>query len=837
MKLLSISMRALAVGAGLAAAGGCTSNSTPPPMVMAPTPPPTQYVMATPVVVAAPVATQTPAPVAPAQTAPPGVPPSPQEDFKILKEDPAAPLIDGRASGVVEVAKLAQAGVAEPVMLLFVEHSDLSFEADAEDILYLNDLGVPSTVVAAMLQKDGGGVGAPAAAPQAEPPPAQTQPAPQQGSLAYTGAGATTQTTVTEVTTNYIPAEQQQVVVQQPVVAQQPVVVQQPVIVQAEPVVTYQVFYDSLRPYGDWVEVSGYGWCWRPTVVRTHPGWRPYQHAGRWMYSDNGWYWHSEYSWGWAPFHYGRWFHAGHAGWMWAPDTVWGPSWVTWRRGPDYCGWAPLPPRAVYVSGVGFSYHDTRAGWSVGFGFGYADYTFVHARHFHNRRVQDHVVDQRQGAQIYNNSTVINNYVVGNNNTIINEGISRDEIAKSTRSEIRRVSVKDTPSGEGRMIRPERLAQEGGNMVLYRPSPVATAGARPTQVSRTSEPGQTGSSLSSRGEPVRSTAGATAGPTSGRSIESRMPTTRGAAGEASTARRPEAPATATPGSRANSEPSRVGTGLVSTSTTGRPQVPPASRTPESLTNRKIGPSSPGLTPQTAGRPQVPTSRPAAPSSLNNLGDARSSTAAPTRGGQEGVSRPAVSAPAQAPARPQAETRPLISTRQPSARPLSSGQVPGARPTAPTTPSGRSQLGSEAPSSRQAEPVYRSTVPGAAPSQRQQPTYAPRQAPPSAPQPVMRSEPVMRSQPTMRSQPSGRSEPSFRTVPSAPQQPQHIAPVMRSQPTPSAGPRFESRPVQNAPTMAPAPAAQPSIRSVPSQSRPAPSAAPAARPAERRERSE
>lgn len=831
MKLLIFSMRVLAVGMGLAAAGGCTSNSTPPPTVLAPTPPPVQYVMATPVVVPAQVATQPPAPAAQAQAATPEAPPAPVEEFTILKEDPAAPPREGRAPGVVEVAKLAQAGVSEPVMLLFVKHSDLSFETDAEDILYLNDLGVPSTVVAAMLQKDGVGVGDPAAALQAEPPPAQAQPAPQQGALAYTGAGTTTQTTVTEVTTNYIPAEQPQ-----------QVVVQQPVIVQAEPVVTYQVFYDSLRPYGDWVEVSGYGWCWRPTVVRTHPGWRPYQHGGRWIYSDNGWYWHSEYSWGWAPFHYGRWFHAGHSGWVWAPDTVWGPSWVTWRRGPDYCGWAPLPPRAVYVSGVGFSYRDSRVGWGFGFGFGYADYTFVHARHFHNHRVQDHVVDRGRGAQIYNNSTVVNNYIVGNNNTIINEGISRDELAKSTRSEIRRVSVKDTPAGEGRMIRPERLAQEGGNMVLYRPSPVATAGARPTQVSRTAETGQTGSSLSSRGEPVRPTAGPTA-TTAGRNIESRTPTSRGAAGVTPTARRPQAPATATPSSRSAAEPTRVGTGLVSTSNTGRPQVPPSSPTPESLTNRKIGPSSPGLTPQTAGRPQVPASRPAAPSSLNNLGDARSSTPAPTRSGQEGVSRPSVSAPSQAPARPQAETRPLISTRQPAARPLSSSQIPGARPTAPSTLGSRSQIGSEAPSARQAEPVYRSTIPGSTPSQRQQPTYPPRQMTPSASQPIMRSEPVMRSQPAMRSepimrsQPSGRAEPSLRPTLSAPQQPQQIAPAMRAQPTPSTGPRFESRPMQSAPTMAPTPAAQPSIRSVPSESRPAPSAAPAARPVERRERNE
>ena len=67
-----------------------------------------------------------------------------------------------------------------------------------------------------------------------------------------------------------------------------------------------------------------------------------------------GWYWMSDYSWGWAPFHYGRWFHHARFGWCWMPDTVWGPSWVTWRYSDDYCGWAPLPPGAIYRAGVGF---------------------------------------------------------------------------------------------------------------------------------------------------------------------------------------------------------------------------------------------------------------------------------------------------------------------------------------------------------------------------------------------------------------------------------------------------------------------------------------------------
>jgi hypothetical protein len=56
----------------------------------------------------------------------------------------------------------------------------------------------------------------------------------------------------------------------------------------------YSTFYDSLAPYGTWVDVAGCGPCWQPTVVVANPVWRPYCDAGRWVYTDCGWYWLSE---------------------------------------------------------------------------------------------------------------------------------------------------------------------------------------------------------------------------------------------------------------------------------------------------------------------------------------------------------------------------------------------------------------------------------------------------------------------------------------------------------------------------------------------------------------
>ena len=48
-------------------------------------------------------------------------------------------------SGISEVAKLAQAGVNEQVMLAFVEKYNGRFDVGADQIVYLNDLGVSST--------------------------------------------------------------------------------------------------------------------------------------------------------------------------------------------------------------------------------------------------------------------------------------------------------------------------------------------------------------------------------------------------------------------------------------------------------------------------------------------------------------------------------------------------------------------------------------------------------------------------------------------------------------------------------------------------------------------
>ncbi|MEI8280226.1 MAG: DUF6600 domain-containing protein, partial [Bacteroidota bacterium] len=121
------------------------------------------------------------------------------------------------------------------------------------------------------------------------------------------------------------------------------IVVTSPSKVQAQPGndVPVETFYDELAPYGQWISDPQYGYVWSPYV---DPGFRPYYSEGYWAMTEYGNTWVSNYPWGWAAFHYGRWTYDNYYGWLWIPDSVWAPSWVCWRHGSGYYGWAPLGP-------------------------------------------------------------------------------------------------------------------------------------------------------------------------------------------------------------------------------------------------------------------------------------------------------------------------------------------------------------------------------------------------------------------------------------------------------------------------------------------------------------
>ena len=97
---------------------------------------------------------------------------------------------------------------------------------------------------------------------------------------------------------------------------------------------------ERLTRYGVWQISQRYGEVWVPSV---NTSWRPYT-VGRWVWTDDGWYWESSEPFGAVVFHYGRWAYDNELGWVWLAGDEWAPAWVVWRQSHDYVGWVPAPP-------------------------------------------------------------------------------------------------------------------------------------------------------------------------------------------------------------------------------------------------------------------------------------------------------------------------------------------------------------------------------------------------------------------------------------------------------------------------------------------------------------
>ena len=351
-----------------------------------------------------------------------------------------------------EAVKLVQSGVDRAVLMTFITNTTGYFALGADEIVYLNDLGVEGDIVTTMMQHDQVLRELRMNAWQSAQPVAVATPA---------------KTEEKEVATapSYIEAP----------------------AMEAEPVyVSNNYFYDTLSPYGSWVYVTGYGRCWRPTVAVSNPYWRPYLDRGRWVYSDSGWYWLSDYTWGATTFHYGRWFNDARWGWCWWPDTVWAPSWVSWRYTTDYCGWAPLPPTAGYYSGIGLTYMNGSVSMSFGFGLGSGAYAFVPWGNFCAPQPYRYCAPTSRAVHLYNNSTPVNHFEANGNGRVNNRGIAPDRVRELSRTEVRTVNLRDQ---SGSSTRAERIDRDGRTLAVHRPQFTTTTtsgGDNATETSRRS---------------------------------------------------------------------------------------------------------------------------------------------------------------------------------------------------------------------------------------------------------------------------------------------------------------------------------------------------------------
>lgn len=216
----------------------------------------------------------------------------------------------------------------------------------------------------------------------------------------------------------------------------------------------FDIFYSNLAPYGEWVNVD-YGQAWRPYHVGR--GWRPYMN-GRWLWTDDGWYWSSYEPFGWAVYHYGRWTYDDYYGWIWLPDNVWGPAWVDWRYNDDYIGWAPLPPAARFSFGIGITFGER---WNAPVHY----WNFVPCRSFTAARINDYVTPIDRSRRFFG-STREHLEISGNGDRVINRGIDPGFIERRGNLHIERSDVITTDHDRG-----ERVVRENdrNRVEVYRP--------------------------------------------------------------------------------------------------------------------------------------------------------------------------------------------------------------------------------------------------------------------------------------------------------------------------------------------------------------------------------
>ena len=226
--------------------------------------------------------------------------------------------------------------------------------------------------------------------------------------------------------------------------------------------VNFQVFYDELSPYGQWVEYQNYGYVWIPDVGNDF---EPYSTAGHWVMTDYGWTWMSDYDWGWAPFHYGRWNFDNFYGWFWVPDNEWGPAWVTWRSADGYYGWSPMESGLSISLSFGRPYNRQNDHW-----------TFVRDRDIDRPDISLYYTNQTDRNRIILNSRVINQtYVDNNRHTTYVSGPSREDAQRATGRTFKSVSIQenDRPgqimiNGQLRIFRPQI---NNNNETGFKPAP------------------------------------------------------------------------------------------------------------------------------------------------------------------------------------------------------------------------------------------------------------------------------------------------------------------------------------------------------------------------------
>jgi hypothetical protein len=323
-----------------------------------------------------------------------------------------------------DLIKMARSGVDEEVLTAYIDAAPGTFDLSADDIITLNDLGVPAQVISQALRHGH---------------------ANEADSTSIAIAGKTNQAASSDTGTTVLTSA---------AVAPPP------------GDLNISFFYESLYPYGNWLDIDGQ-WCWQPNAMVVSPDWAPYCRHGHWVDSDWGWCWVSDYSWGWAPFHYGRWFRHHRHGWCWVPDTEWGPAWVSWRRGDDYYGWAPLPPHTRYVHSEGFYFGPSRVGPDFEFNLTFNDYFFVPRDHFCDQHPWVHMVPSVRREDVFRRTDFVRDAYGLDHDHVYNRGVPIEDVSRATHRRITPITIVDDDLKPGEQI--HRGTIRDNRFSIYKP--------------------------------------------------------------------------------------------------------------------------------------------------------------------------------------------------------------------------------------------------------------------------------------------------------------------------------------------------------------------------------
>lgn len=149
------------------------------------------------------------------------------------------------------------------------------------------------------------------------------------------------------------------------------------------------------------------------------------------------------------------------------PDTEWGPAWVVWRMGDDYCGWAPLPPRARFDFQGWFYFGNSRVSDDFEFNLTAEDYCFVPTGNFRDRRPGVHLVPSVLVEDAYRKTIFIKKPYGVENGHLVNRGLPVEKILQAIKKPIPTITIVHDDIKPGQPI--HRGLVKGNQLLIYKP--------------------------------------------------------------------------------------------------------------------------------------------------------------------------------------------------------------------------------------------------------------------------------------------------------------------------------------------------------------------------------